>query len=529
MGGTPTTWFDGTISEVGGLTYGTMYPFFRHHVTTRLAVDSPIEIALSCPYDSTTNQGAIEATLTNTTATAISGNVHFVVVEDDIPYVWGSGQMTELNQVMRDMLPDATGEAVTVPASDTIMRSRDFTIGASWNEAKCKIIVFLQASNRQIHQGAEIHVIPEPAMVYYGMTLAEVTGNGNGYADPGETIEITGLGKNVGGGVYSEAVVAACTDPYISNLAPSTYTYAIGPGDVDTVASWTFDIDAACPDPHLTEFLLIFSGGDTSSVPLLISTHSGFSDDMESGEGGWTHWGTYDNWHLTEHKSHSPTHSWYCGLENVWYYNNQNDISLVSPYFIVSPDSALSFYHQYNLELNWDYTYVEIDNGSGWWQTLDEYTGVQPTWGLASYSLSQYGGLTARLRFRLISDYSVNAEGWYIDDVLVPMLGVEELTIPKDLKTIAFQVYPNPFTHLTNIRYMIHDPGYMIEDPTLSIYDAAGRLVRCFDLESCIVDHESTISWDGTDQADRQLGSGVYFVTLENADQPLVEKVILLK
>lgn len=499
-----------------------MYPFFRHHATTRLAVDSPLEITLECAYDSTTNQGTVQAILDNTTTASVSGNLHFVVVEDNIPYVWGAGQMTELDQVMRDMLPDDTGEPVTVPASDTIIRSRDFTIEASWNEVNCKIIVFLQASNRQIYQGAEIRITPEPAMVYYGMTLIETAGNGNGYAEPGETIEIAALAKNMAGGYYGDPVTVECTDPYIANLSLVARAFSIGPGNVDTVASWTFDIAAGCPDPHLTEFDLIFAGAGSATIPFLISTHSGFSDDMESGEGGWTHWGTYDNWHLTEHKSHSPTHSWYCGLENVWYYNNQNDISLVSPYFIVSPDSALSFYHQYNLELNWDYTYVEIDNGSGWWQTLDEYTGVQAAWTMTSYSLSQYSGLTARLRFRLISDYSVNAEGWYIDDVLVPMLGAQELITPQDLKTISLQVAPNPFHYSTDIRYSI-------QNPTISVHDASGRLVRSFHPESSIENPESFLVWHGDDNAGRKLPGGVYFVTLENADQKLVEKVIFLK
>ncbi len=506
-----------------------MYPFFWHHATTRLAVDSPLEITLSCTYDTTTNQGTIESVVHNTTTSAVSGNLHFVVVEDDLPYVWGGGTMSELQQVMRDMLPDATGEAVTVPASDTIMRSRAFTINPAWNEYNCKIVVFLQASNRQIFQGAELHIVPEPQMVYYGMNLAELSGNGNGYAQPGEQIEVTALGKNMGGGNYTDPVTIVCSDPYISNISTTPQTFSLGPGDVDTVAEWSFDIAPGCPDPHLVQFNMISADADTSVVPLLVTTLSGIDDDMEAGQGEWTHYGTYDNWHLTEHKSHSPTHSWYCGIVNVWHYNNQNDISLVSPYFVVSPESTLNFYHQYNLEQDWDYTYVDIDNGSGWWQTFDEYTGILAAWTQATFPLADFNGQTVRLRFRLVSDYSVYAEGWYIDDVLVPMLGVDELTTAQDLKSTYLQVHPNPFTRLTNIGYMIHDPGFTIDKAALNIYDATGRLVRSFDLASSIVDRESSISWDGRDQSDRILPAGVYFVKLESGEQNLVEKVILLK
>ncbi|UCD19393.1 MAG: Omp28-related outer membrane protein [candidate division WOR-3 bacterium] len=527
MTGTPTTWFDGTISEVGGLNAGTMYPFFRHHVTTRAAVDSPLEIALACDYDSTTNEGSVEATVTNTSGSAVSGNIHFVLVEDDIPYNWSGG--SELDQVMRDMIPDANGQAVTIPASDTIIRTRDFTVDATWNEQNCRIIVFVQATNRSIYQGAEVSILPESHMVYYGMTVTELTGNGNGYGEPGEEIEVTAYAKNMGSSVYTLPATVECTDPHITVLSSIVDTFEIQPGDVDDVITWAFDISASCPDPHLAEFNLTFGDGNESPVPFLVTTRSGFADDMESGVGEWTHSGINDNWHLTEHKSSSPTHSWYCGLENLWYYTNQNDASLVSPYFIASPESTLHFYHQYDLEVGWDYSYVEIDNGSGWWRTFDEYNGNQATWIGESYPLSEYSGQTVRLRFRFVSDYSAYEEGWYIDDVLVPMLGVQESGTPENLRAISLNVSPNPFAKQTQIRYMIQDARDMTQEPKMNIYDATGRLVKSFDLESSSMDRASSVIWDGTDQLDRKLPGGVYFITLQNFDSKIVKKAILVK
>lgn len=534
--GTPTAWFDGALSEVGGLGTGTMYPFYRHHVTTRTGVDSPLEITLYCSYDSITNQGTIDATVENTSASAVSGNIHFVVIEDHIPYNWGG--LTEVNHVMRDMIPDANGEAVTIPVADTIIRSRNFTIDPTWNELNCEIVVFIQGASRAVYQGAEIGIVPQMEMVYYGLTLAEVTGNGNGYAEPGELIQVEAIGKNMGTGTYTDPTAVFCNDPYVSVSQIFAYVYSLEPGDADTVLGWTFTIDPGCPTPYIAEFFLCFACGDTSTIPLMITTQPGIADNMESGEGDWTHSGTYDNWHLTEYKSNSPTHSWYCGVENLWHYTNQNDASLVSRYFVVPPDSALTFFHQYGLETNWDYAYVEINNGSGWWLALDEYNGSQSAWTQASYSLSDYNGQTVRVRFRFISDYSAYEEGWYIDDVLVPMLGVQELDTPHEPQTISLSVHPNIIRHSTEIRYTIGEANQNIsgsvgvsENQTqeLKIYDATGRLVRSFNHESWIRDHESMISWDGTDQANRKLGNGVYFVKLLTTEQTLTEKVILLR
>ena len=197
--------------------------------------------------------------------------------------------------------------------------------------------------------------------------------------------------------------------------------------------------------------------------------------------------------------------------------------------FVVSPDSALNFYHYYSLEPAWDFSYVEIDDGSGWWHTLDEYNGNQLTWTQVSYALSGYNGQTVRVRFRFVSDYSTYAEGWYIDDVLVPMLGIQELNTPQDLSTISLNIHPNPFRDRAQIRYEIRDTGYEIQDISLRIYDATGRLVKSLNPESRIENQESAISWNGDDNAGRKLPGGVYFVTLETPDRELVEKAILVR
>jgi hypothetical protein len=104
---------------------------------------------------------------------------------------------------------------------------------------------------------------------------------------------------------------------------------------------------------------------------------------------------------------------------------------------------------------------------------------------------------------------------------------------------VSLQITPNPFHSTTEIRFMIHNSRYTEEElrnsnfemrnTTLKIYDISGRLVRSFHHESCIMDHGSAISWDGTDQANRQLGSGVYFVELSAGGHTESRKVLLIR
>jgi len=497
-----------------------MYPFYRHHVTTRSSISSPLVIDLICSYDSVANTGTVTATVNNTSGSSVSGNIHFAIIENNIPYNWGNNLNT-VEHVLRDMVPNANGESVTIPASDTIIRSRNFTINSTWNELNCKVVVFVQGATREIYQGAEIAIIQEPEMEYFGLSLSETSGNGNGWAEPGESIEIRASGKNFGDGIYIGGASIQCSDPYITITGSAPATVSIGAGDVDTVMTFTFDISSGCLDPYLTSFELSF-GSSVDTLPFMITSQSGFSDDIESGPGSWTHSGTNDNWHITEYKNNSPTHSWYCGVEGSWQYTNENISSLTSPYFVSTPDSSLYFYHQYSLETNWDYGYIEVDNGSGWWRSFAEVNGAQSSWVQDSYSLNEYNGQTARIRFRFISDYSVTQEGWYIDDIRIPMIiGINEDITDSAVNSITLRVYPNPFTRRIYIRCQTGDDS----EVSLKVYSATGRLVKQF---SRITNHQQ-VSWDGTDERGSNLPAGIYFIMLEGNNCTRKEKVILCR
>ena len=74
------------------------------------------------------------------------------------------------------------------------------------------------------------------------------------------------------------------------------------------------------------------------------------------------------------------------------------------------------------------------------------------------------------------------------------------------------EVWPNPFSNITQIRYSILDSRYLIQEPYLRIYDVGGRLVKSFYPVSSIQDPESVVQWDGTDESGATLPCGVYFI-----------------
>jgi hypothetical protein len=86
-------------------------------------------------------------------------------------------------------------------------------------------------------------------------------------------------------------------------------------------------------------------------------------------------------------------------------------------------------------------------------------------------------------------------------------------------------ISPNPTTGMANIRYQITDNSNAL----LEIYDVSGTLVRSFDLESSIMDHESVISWSGEDNTGRKLPGGVYFVKFRAGDYQVTDKLLLIR
>ena len=92
-----------------------------------------------------------------------------------------------------------------------------------------------------------------------------------------------------------------------------------------------------------------------------------------------------------------------------------------------------------------------------------------------------------------------------------------------------FNITPNPSSGRVEMRYSIGDAGNTMEEISLEIYNATGQLVKSFDPVSSIQYRESSITWSGVDDANRQLGSGVYFVKFRAADFSQTTKLLLIR
>jgi len=152
----------------------------------------------------------------------------------------------------------------------------------------------------------------------------------------------------------------------------------------------------------------------------------------------------------------------------------------------------------------------------------------------------------ARLIYRRAFRFLVDAKGWTEDghgrplaDIQPPHFGhlMEEATWswpgatavtgatdagPNDLSLT--QNYPNPFNPQTTIRYEIPKPGRVV----LQVHNLLGERVR-----TLVAEHQTAgshhLTWDGRDEAGRQLAAGIYLYRLQASGGVQMRKMLLIR
>ena len=102
---------------------------------------------------------------------------------------------------------------------------------------------------------------------------------------------------------------------------------------------------------------------------------------------------------------------------------------------------------------------------------------------------------------------------------------VQELPLTHVPNTFALhQNYPNPFNASTEIRYQLPQDGYV----TLRIFNTLGQQVRTL-ADGAQKAGESSVTWDGRDDGDREVSSGIYFCRLKAGDSSKTIKMMLVR
>ncbi|MCF8242503.1 MAG: hypothetical protein K9J16_14085 [Melioribacteraceae bacterium] len=163
----------------------------------------------------------------------------------------------------------------------------------------------------------------------------------------------------------------------------------------------------------------VSKGSNISSADYTVPTTSfPFTDSVEVAADT-LNWAWGYPWGRTNSKAHSGNYSW-TDSPNASYSPNTNSALSFNINLSGSSSPVLSFWHQYSIETNNDYGYVEIsiDNGNTW-SIIHTVTGFDAEWSMERIELTDYIGSTIGLRFRLYSNDAAHSDGWWIDDIII--------------------------------------------------------------------------------------------------------------
>ena len=86
------------------------------------------------------------------------------------------------------------------------------------------------------------------------------------------------------------------------------------------------------------------------------------------------------------------------------------------------------------------------------------------------------------------------------------------------------QNYPNPFNPVTSINYQLANDAYV----TLTVYDIMGQKIRTIINEDQSAGFRSVV-WDGKDNYNNSVSSGVYLYRLHAGNYIQTRKMILMR
>lgn len=101
--------------------------------------------------------------------------------------------------------------------------------------------------------------------------------------------------------------------------------------------------------------------------------------------------------------------------------------------------------------------------------------------------------------------------------------GTNENNVPSFVNNLG-KNYPNPFNPDTNISFSIKEEGYV----SLKVYNTRGQLVKTLISEN-LQEGVHFTSWNGKDNSNRSVSSGIYFYKMDSKGYSSVNKMILMK
>jgi hypothetical protein len=133
---------------VGGTDGGWPWdPNWSNAILNRTSVAPQVDIAVTGYYDDVSREGSITIGVTPIGAVAGSRVLHMALVENDLYYEPSYQTYDTHHNVMRDMIPSASGTPITLSTGSTETVDLDFSVPELVVVENAKLVIFVQNSS----------------------------------------------------------------------------------------------------------------------------------------------------------------------------------------------------------------------------------------------------------------------------------------------------------------------------------------------------------------------------------------------
>ena len=482
----------------------------------------------------------------------------------------GQSTATDVAAVLRSQdayigIVDSTTSFSSIPPDGQGTASTAFTFTADPNLPDGEVLdleVCITYSDTAVTRHVSFTALA-PILAVKGLSFDDSGyGNGDDCIEPGETVELSIVFRNDGTGDGEDvSVFISSSDSYVSITSDSSHASNVPSGGTAVLSpAYVIALTPDCPEFHQIEFDLDiqFASGRQSSAVAGVQAGGSLEDDMESGEGPWTHEvvnnGYVDEWHLETYRNHTGggTYSWKSGGSGSSGYSDYSNGALMTPALCLGPNAVMTLWHYMDAEVyggnppyTWDGGIVEIstDFGEMWTQVVPNggyphliypnaaspFPGDTPCygstsgWQQAQFDLSGYSG-QAIIRFQFGSDGYVTEEGWYIDDINVTddyaSVDIDAGDMENVPVSFALRIAGgNPVVSSARVSFDVPRRASVAID----VFDVRGRVVS--NLADSVFEPGTYIrEWDSS-----RFSPGVYFVRMRSLDFEKTHKIISIR
>jgi hypothetical protein len=293
--------------------------------------------------------------------------------------------------------------------------------------------------------------------------------------------------------------------------------------------TFNFTISSATPVNTALKATLVFKQDNTNTVysqDVYVPVGGGNILLLDSAENGLTRWTAVGGWGLTTSQSYSPNNSFTDSPTGNYSNSTTRSLTLTTALNVSSsPVLKLSYWYKHTID-TLDNAYIDISKDNGvTWKSAKFYNKTVNAWTRDVIDISSLAGSTPtlKIRFSMVSNGTVTADGIYIDNIkligynVTPTSIINNVQVPSEYS--LSQNYPNPFNPETVIRYSLNENRFT----TLKIFNVLGK-----EMATLVNENQNAGSYSINFNASN-LSSGMYFYRIESGTFVATKKMLLIK